>query len=92
MVDAAPLYEACRGKLQVALTAYTKKDGSISSDHVGGIYEIDSAKGLIWIWDTNRNDTIRKFFISNIDSFQVLDTVFFPPQPWPIQIDGEIII
>jgi len=91
MVDPAPLYEACRGKLQIALTSYTKKDGSISSDHVGGIYEIDSANGIIWIFDTVLNDHIRKFFIGSINSFQVLDTPFFPPQPYPIQIDGEII-
>ena len=89
MVDVAPLYEACRGKLQVTLD-YTKKDGTFVQ-HTGGIYEIDSPKGLLWLFDTNLNDHIRKFFLGSINSFQILDTVFFPPQPYPIKIDGEIV-
>lgn len=89
VTDLTPLIEACRNKLQIALTSYTKKDGSVVMDHVGGIYEIRGDE--LWIWDTNRNDTIRKFFISSINDFQVLDIPFSPPHAWPIKIEGEIV-
>lgn len=86
--DLTPLIEACRNKLQVTLN-YTKKTTGEMVVHTGGIYEIRD--NLLWLWDTTSNDNIRKFLIENIDSFQVLDALFFPPNPWPIKINGEIV-
>jgi hypothetical protein len=90
VADITPLYEACRNKLQVTLD-YTKKDGTLVQ-HTGGIYEIRSSEGCLFLWDTNSNDSIRKFLIGNINNFQVLDAQFFPPNPWPITIDGQTIL
>jgi hypothetical protein len=89
VTDLAPLYEACQNKLQVSLD-YTKKDG-ILVQHTGGIYEIRASDGCMFLWDTSLNDNIRKFLFSGINNFQVLDAQFFPPNPWPIVIDGQII-
>jgi len=89
VADFGPLYEACRNKLQVTLD-YTKGDGT-TVFHTGGIYEIDSVNGKIWLWDVTLNDTIRQFYMNRVNNFQILDATFFPPQPYPIKIDGEII-
>ena len=89
MIDVAPLFEACRGKLQVTLE-YTKKDGTYVQ-HTGGIYEIRSNEGKLWLWDTTVNDHIRVFIMDSIQNFQILDAPFFPPQPFPIKIDEEIV-
>jgi len=86
--DIVPLVEACRGKLQINID-YTKKTTGETVHHQGGIYEIDG--NILWLWDTNLNDNIRKFLIENINSFEVLNVAFFPPQPFPIKINGEIV-
>jgi len=87
MVDIAPLIEACQGMLQVTLN-YTKKNGEIV-EHTGGIYEIRTMEGNLWLWDTNTNDHIRKFLLNSINSFQVLDLQFIKPQAeYPILVDG----
>ena len=91
--DVAPLYEACRAKLQITIT-YVKETTGEYVTHTGGIYKIGQNKkgnAAVWIWDVNVNDTIRQFLISNIENLEVLTFPFIPPQPWPIEIDGEII-
>lgn len=85
--DLTPLIEAATNKLQIILD-YTKTNGEVVT-HQGGIYEIRD--NYLWLWDTNLNDNIRKFIISNINSYQILDIAFFPPQPWPIKINGDIV-
>lgn len=90
--DLEPIIEAARNKLQVVLD-YTKTNGEVVQ-HKVGIYEIGAnPKGneVIWGWDVDRNDSIRQFLIANINSFEVLADPFFPPQPWPIKINGEIV-
>lgn len=86
--DIGPLEEACKNKLQVVLN-YTKKTTGENVQHQGGIYEING--DILWLWDTNLNDNIRKFLIENINSFEVLNISFFPPQQFPIKINGEIV-
>jgi hypothetical protein len=94
LADVAPLYEACRAKLQVTIS-YMKETTGEFVTHTGGIYKIgENKKGnaAFWLWDVNLNDTIRQFLISNIDNLEVLSVPFIPPHPeWPIEIDGEII-
>jgi len=93
MTDVGPLIEALKGKLQVALT-YTKEKTQETVMHTGGIYELGVNKAgnaVLWMWDTTSNDHIRQFLINNIQSFQVLDTPFFPPHPWPFKVNGEIV-
>ncbi len=88
MVDVTPLYEACRGKLQVTLD-YMKKDGTFVQ-HTGGIYELRGDR--LWLWDTTTNDSIRQFIMGNITNFQILDLPFLPMNPeWGIKIDGMLV-
>lgn len=92
VTDIEPLIEATRNKLQVVLD-YTKTSGEIVQ-HKIGIYEIGPNKAgneVVWGWDVDRNDTIRQFLMGNINNFEVLADPFFPPQPWPIKINGEIV-
>jgi hypothetical protein len=91
--DLSVLQQAAINKLQVTLN-YTKETTGEVVVHTGGIYEIGVNKRgnpVIWLWDVTTNDNIRQFLISNINSFQVLDIPFFPPHPWPIKIDGQIV-
>lgn len=88
--DVTPLYEACKARKIVAITSYTKRDGSDAA-HTGGIYEIRSQEGKFWLWDTQLNDHIRVFILNDINSFEVLDEDFVPSQPWEIKIDGAIV-
>ena len=91
--DMTALVQAATNKLQVTLT-YTKKSTGEMVTHTGGIYEIGVNKAgaqVLWLWDIIANDNIRQFLIANINSIQVLDTPFFPPNPWPIKIGGQII-
>uniref|UniRef100_A0A7C3SMS8 WYL domain-containing protein n=1 Tax=Dictyoglomus turgidum TaxID=513050 RepID=A0A7C3SMS8_9BACT len=91
--DLAALEKATANKLQVVIN-YTKKTTGEAVTHVCGIYEIGYNKAgepCVWGWDVNSNDNIRQFLISNIDSIQILDVPFYPPHPWPIKINGQII-
>lgn len=91
--DMTVLIQAATNKLQVTIT-YTKKSTGEVVTHTGGIYEIGVNKSgapCCWIWDTSRNDSIRQFLLENINSLQVLETPFFPPNAWPIKINGQII-
>ena len=87
------LIEAARNMKIVSLT-YVKKNGEVV-DHIGGIYEIGENKAgreVIWLWDTERNDTIRQFFPESIMNYQITDQDFIRPNPWPIKIYGEIVV
>ena len=91
--DMEALTQATTNKLQVVIT-YTKKSTGEVVTHTCGIYEIGQNKSgapCVWGWDVNSNDSIRQFLIANINSIQVLDTPFFPPNAWPIKINGQII-
>jgi hypothetical protein len=90
IADVTPLYEACRSRKIVDLTSYTKKDGS-DVTHTIGIFEIRTNEGKLWGWDVTLNDHIRAFIINDINSFEVLDQDFIPPEPWDIKIDGEVV-
>jgi len=94
MIDSTdPLIEALRNKLQVTLTYEKKTTGDVVV-HTGGLFEINSLDphgATLWLWDTAQNDRIRRFYIGNILSYEVLSTPFSPPQPWPIKLDGQII-
>lgn len=93
IVDRGPLIEALTHKKQVTLN-YTKKTTGEAVVHTGGIYEIGVSKAgepCLWLWDTISNDSIRCFLFDYINSFQVLDLDFAPPQPWPLKLDGQII-
>lgn len=92
-VDVDALVKAAQNKLQVTFT-YLKKTTGETVIHSGGIYEIGVNKSgtpCIWMWDTSSNDNIRQLLNENIISIQVLDIPFFPPQPWPIKINGAIV-
>lgn len=92
MIDMEPVIVALRNKLQVILT-YVKKNGE-TVVHTGGMYEIGVNKAgneVIWLWDTALNDHIRQFLVVNVTAIQVLDISFFPPQPYPIKLDGEVV-
>ncbi len=91
--DIDALINAAQNKLQITLT-YTKKTTGEVVSHTGGIYEIgvdDKGQQILYLWDNTTNDHIRKFLVGNIISIQVLETPFFPPNPWPIKINGQII-
>jgi len=88
ITDITPLIEATKNRKQVTFT-YEKKTTGDTVTHTGGIYEIRGDS--LWMWDINSNDSIRRLYLSNIFDFQVLDATFFPPQPWPIKIEGEIV-
>lgn len=91
--DMEALVQAATNKLQVTFT-YLKKSTGETVVHTGGIYEIGVNKSgapCIWMWDTAANDNIRQLLQENIISIQVLETPFFPPNPWPIKINGQII-
>jgi len=88
-----PLILALKNKKIVTLV-YLKETTGETVTHTGGIYEIGpnkAGKESLWLWDTELNDHIRNFLIENIDSFQVLDTDFNPPYPWPLKLNGEIV-
>ena len=88
-----PLVEALQNKLQVTLIYDKKTTGEVVT-HTGGIYEIndqDPHGSTLWLWDTALNDRIRRFYLDRIVSFQVLDTPFMPPQPWPLKLNGQIL-
>lgn len=92
ITDIDPLIEALTNHLQVTLN-YTKKNGEVVT-HTGGIYEIGTNKAgnaVIWLFDTQSNDHIRQFLISNIDSFQILDTPFSDTFGWGFKLNGDII-
>jgi predicted DNA-binding transcriptional regulator YafY len=86
--DFGPLYEACRAKKLLTIN-YTDKKG-ITTDRTGGVYEIHSEEGKLWFWDTTANDNIRVYFLSSINSFEVLAT-YFTDNQWPIKIDGQVV-
>jgi hypothetical protein len=93
MVDANVLITALQNHFLVTLT-YQKKTTGETVSHTGGIYEINNADvsgAVLWLWDTERNDNIRKFIIGNIIDVQVLQQQFTPPQPWPFKLNGQII-
>lgn len=93
MVERDPLVEALIHKKIVTLE-YTKATTGEIVSHTGGIYEIGTNKkgdNCLWLWDTNSNDTIRQFLLSNIESYQILDADFMPPNPWPLKLDGSEI-
>ena len=93
VADIQPLVLALQNKLQVVLT-YQKKTTSEVVQHQIGIYEINSndpSGAVLWGFDVIANDHIRKFLISNIQSFQVLDIPFVPNGIWPIKLEGQVI-
>lgn len=92
ITDMQPLIDAAMAKKIVSLN-YTKTNGEVV-DHRVGIYEIGENKSgnpTLWGWDVDKNDNIRQFLLSNINQFQVFEDAFFPPQPWPIKINGQIV-
>ncbi len=95
MVELQPLIDAAVALLQVSMT-YTKKSGEVTVRTIG-IYEIGPSEKhggqmVVWGWDLEKNDTIRAFLFENINSFQVLAVPFVRPNPWPIKINGEIVV
>jgi len=89
-MDREPLVEALLHKKIVSLE-YTKATTGEIVSHTGGIYEIGTNKkgeSCLWLWDINSNDTIRQFLLGNIIGYQILDTDFMPPNPWPLKLDG----
>ena len=81
------LYKACQNKLQVVVN-YMKKTTGEFVTHTGGVQEINSGEGIIWLWDTQRNDSIRKFYIANIQGIEVLN-IPYVGNGYPIKIDGQ---
>jgi len=90
LADTTPLYNACRNKKIVEIS-YTKETTGETVTHTIGIYEIRTEEGKMWGWDVNLNDHIRVFIINNINSMQLTDNDFIPPEPWDVKIDGEVI-
>jgi len=96
MVEVQPLIDAAVAQLQVSMT-YTKKSTGEVTQRTIGIYEIGPSdkhggQEVVWGWDLEKNDTIRAFLFEYIGSYQVLDAPFSRPQPWPIKINGEIVV
>jgi hypothetical protein len=88
-----PLIEALQNKKIVTLN-YVKSTTGESVIHTGGIQEIgvnQAGAQVLWLWDTQLNDHIRQFLLSNIDNYQVLDEDYAPVNGWPLKLNGEII-
>ena len=95
MVELQPLIDAAVGQFQVSMT-YTKKSGEVTTPTIG-IYEIGPSEKhggqeVVWGWDIAKNDTIRAYLYESINSIQVLAVLFSRPQPWPIKVNGEIVV
>jgi len=88
--DIEALVEAALNRLQVSLN-YTKATTGEIVNHKGGIVEIRSSEGILYLWDTTLNDHIRKFILANINSFQVLPEKFdyMSAGGYPIVINGQ---
>jgi hypothetical protein len=92
-MDGTPLEQALMNKLQVTITYTKEKTGEVKI-HTGGITKIGvnkAGKPALWLWDTSLQDNIRQMLLSNINSFQVLDTPFVVPNGWPLELNGQII-
>jgi hypothetical protein len=91
---AQDIIDALTNMRLISLT-YTKEKTGEMVNHKGGMYEIGTNKAgreVIWLWDTDRNDTIRQFLIDNIVSYDIHpEEEFIRTNPWPIKLYGEII-
>ena len=91
--DVQALMDAAQKRLQIAIT-YQKVSGDMQVvNHQGGVVEINSDTGFLWLWDTTTNDHIRRFYMQNVMSLQVLDLAFdnISAGGYPLKINGQII-
>lgn len=89
--DVQALMEAAMARLQVSIT-YQKVSGDMAMViHTGGVVEINSDTGFLWLWDTQQNDHIRRFYLSQILSLQVLQLAFDNASAggFPLKINGQ---
>jgi hypothetical protein len=85
--------EAATARLQVSIT-YQKVSGDKAMvTHAGGVVEINSDTGFMWLWDTSLNDHIRRFYMNQVLSLQVLQMPFdyMSAGGFPLKINGEIM-
>lgn len=91
--DVQAITEAAMARLQISIV-YQKTSGDVAVvAHTGGIVEINSGTGFLWLWDTSQNDHIRRFFLQNIQSVQVLQIPFdnMSAGGYPLKINGTIM-
>jgi hypothetical protein len=91
--DVQALMQAAMARLQITIM-YQKVSGDMSMvSHTGGVVEINSDTGFLWLWDTSQNDHIRRFYLQQILSMQVLQTPFdsMSAGGYPLKINGEIM-
>jgi len=88
--DVQALMEAAMARLQVSIM-YQKVSGDMGVvSHTGGVVEINSDTGFLWLWDTSLNDHIRRFYMSQILSLQVFQIPFdyMSAGGYPLKING----
>lgn len=91
--DVQALMQAAMARLQVSIM-YQKVSGDMSMvSHAGGVVEINSETGFLWLWDTSTNDHIRRFYLQQILSLQVMQTPFdnMSAGGFPLKINGAIM-
>ena len=91
--DFQAMVDAAMRRFQVSVT-YQKTSGDQSVvQHTGGVVEINSDTGFLWLWDTNENDHIRRLYLANIMSLQVFPTPFDNASAggYPLKINGQIM-
>jgi hypothetical protein len=91
--DIQAMTEAALARLQISIT-YQKVSGDVAMvTHTGGVVEINSETGFLWLWDTTTNDHIRRFYLQNILSLQVLQVPFDNASAggYPLKINGTIM-
>jgi len=91
--DVQALMQAAMSRLQISIM-YQKVSGDMAQvTHNGGVVEINSDTGFLWLWDTSLNDHIRRFYLQQIMSLQVLQMPFdnLSAGGYPLKINGAIM-
>lgn len=91
--DVQALMQAALARLQVSVM-YQKVSGDMAMvSHTGGVVEINSDTGFLWLWDTSTNDHIRRFYLQQILSLQVLQMPFdnISAGGYPLKINGAVM-
>ena len=91
--DIQAMIDAAMKRLQISIV-YQKVSGDQAMvQHTGGIVEINPGTGFLWLWDTGENDHIRRFYLANVLSMQVLPTPFDNASAggYPLKINGQEI-
>lgn len=76
MDDMALITQAAQERKLIRFDYVHAKDGLVTMGREGEPYEFRDDK--VWIWDVQKNDHIRQFFLENLSNVEILDITFAP--------------